>query len=50
MVLIDLLNAGFPQNLFVKNAISAKCNKAKHNKTRYACRMQTMHSNFCREK
>ena len=38
MVQTDLFNTGLPQILNVqKNAISSKHNKAKCNKTRYAC-------------
>ena len=38
MALIDLLDAGLPQNLqFVKNAVSAKHNKVKHNEMKCAC-------------
>ena len=39
MAWVDFLNAGLPQtfNLYKKNAVSAKHNKPKHNKMRYAC-------------
>lgn len=37
MVLADLLDAVAPNLQFVKNAVLAKCNKAKCNKRRYAC-------------
>ena len=40
MVLKDLLNAGLPQTFNLQeNAISAKCNKSKCNKMRYAYRL-----------
>ena len=38
MALIDLLDTGLPHTLqFVKNGVSAKHNKVKHNEMKYAC-------------
>lgn len=36
-VLTDLLDAGLPQNVNSQINLSAKCTKAEHNKTKYAC-------------
>ena len=37
MALIDLLDAGLPQTLSAKNAVSVKHNNTKHNKTSSPC-------------
>ena len=35
--LIDLIKAGLPAFVFVKNTVSVRCSKVKHNKTWHAC-------------